>query len=352
MTSEELTRYNRHIILPEIGLEGQEKLKQAKVLVIGAGGLGCPVLQYLVAAGVGHIGIVDDDKVDESNLQRQILYSTWDIGKSKAITAFEKLSAQNPYCQLKAYPVRLNNGNALEILKDYDIVVDGTDNFPTRYLVNDACVILDKPLVFGSVFKFEGQVAVFNYNGSATYRCLYPQPPAADEVPNCSEIGVLGVLPGIVGVIQANEVIKMITETGEVLSNKLLRLDALSMSFDTFSFSLNPSNKEINSFSDYEEFCGVGVREITADELKEKISQHEDIQIIDVREPAEYEIRNIGGTLIPLASLADNLDKIRLDVPVIVHCQGGGRSKKAAKLLQEKGYNNVLSLKDGVRGYN
>ena len=352
MKNEELTRYNRHIILPEIGLEGQEKLKQAKVLVIGAGGLGCPVLQYLVAAGVGHIGIVDDDKVDESNLQRQILYGTLDVGKLKVTVAAEKLSAQNPFCWFTTYPVRITPSNALEILTGYDILVDGSDNFPTRYLVNDAGVMLNKPLVFGSVFKFEGQVAVFNFKGSATYRCLYPQPPLVDEVPNCSEIGVLGVLPGIVGLLQANEIIKMITGAGEVLSNKLLRFDALRMNFETFSFNLNPANKEIKAFADYEQFCGVDIKEITADELKEKIHQHQNIQIIDVREPAEYEIKNIGGILIPLGTLADNLDKIRTDIPVIVHCQGGGRSKKAAKLLQEKGFDNVLSLKDGVRGYN
>ncbi len=352
MTTEELNRYNRHIILPEIGLEGQEKLKQAKVLVIGAGGLGCPVLQYLVAAGVGDIGIVDDDKVDESNLQRQILYTTNDVGKPKAQVAVEKLSAQNPNCQFKSYLQRLNSGNALEIISDYDIVVDGSDNFPTRYLVNDACVMLNKPLVFGSVFKFEGQVAVFNYNGSATYRCLYPQPPSSDEVPNCSEIGVLGVLPGTVGLLQATEVIKIITGIGEVLSNKLLRFDALNMTFETFSFSLNPKNQEIKAFTDYEQFCGVAVKEISAEQLKEKLRLHEEMQIIDVRESEEYAVKNIGAILIPLGTLADNLDKINPNVPIIVHCQGGGRSKKAAQLLMEKGFTNVVSLKGGMREYN
>ena len=352
MTSDELNRYNRHIILPEIGLEGQQKLKQAKVLVIGAGGLGCPLLQFLVAAGVGHIGIVDDDKVDVSNLQRQILYSTADIGKPKTAAAIERLSAQNPYCQFTAYQTRINSINALEIMSGYDIVVDGSDNFPTRYLVNDACVILNKPLIFGSVFKFEGQVSVFNYKGGATYRCLYPQPPASEEVPNCSEIGVLGVLPGIVGLLQANEVIKIITGVGEVLSNKLLRFDALSMSFETFSFKLNPVNKEIKSFSDYEQFCGVSVKEISAEQLKDKIKRREDIQIIDVREPEEYAAKNIGALLIPLKELSKNLDKIKRDVPVIVHCQGGTRSKRAVELLQQNGYTNAVSLKGGLASFN
>ena len=352
MTTEELNRYNRHIILPEIGLDGQEKLKRAKVLVIGAGGLGCPVLQYLTAAGVGNIGIVDDDNVDESNLQRQILYNTNDIGKSKALVAVEKLSAQNPNSRFKAYQLRLSSENALEIISGYDIVVDGSDNFPTRYLVNDACVMLNKPLVFGSVFKFEGQVAVFNFNGSATYRCLYPQPPSSDEVPNCSEIGVLGVLPGTAGLLQATEVIKIITGVGEVLSNKLLRFDALNMSFETFSFGLNPKNKEIKAFSDYEQFCGFAVKEISANQLKEKLRLHEEIQIIDVREPDEYAVKNIGATLIPLATLADNLNKINPNIPIVVHCQGGSRSKKAAQLLMEKGFQNVVSLKGGMREYN
>jgi len=348
MTTEELKRYNRHIILPEIGLEGQLKLKNARVLVIGAGGLGCPLLQYLTAAGVGTIGIVDDDKVDASNLQRQILYNLQDVGVPKAIVAAQKLKAQNPYCEFKAYEVRLTKVNALEILADYDIVVDGSDNFPTRYLVNDACVMLNKPLVFGSVFKFEGQVAVFNFNDSATYRCLFPLPPQAEEVPNCSDIGVLGVLPGIIGLLQANEVIKMITGVGEVLSGQLLRFDALCMSFEVFSFGLDAANKKLSSFADYDQFCGVGVKEISAEELKEKIRAGENIQIIDVREPAEYEVKNIGALSIPLRELIENLDKVARDIPVIVHCQGGSRSKKAVALLVEKGFNNARSLKGGI----
>ncbi len=351
MTAEELKRYNRHIILPEIGIEGQDKLKAARVLVIGAGGLGCPVLQYLTAAGLGHIGIFDDDAVDESNLQRQILFNVNDVGKPKVISAIEKLRLQNPYCNFTPYQTRLNTANALDIMGGYDIVVDGSDNFPTRYLVNDACVILNKPLVFGSVFKFEGQVAVFNFKGSATYRCLYPEPPSSEEVPNCSEIGVLGVLPGIVGLLQANEVIKMVTGVGEVLVNQLLRFDALSMSFETFSFSLSQGNLLIKGFSNYEQFCGVNGKEITVEELKEKIRLKEDIQIIDVREPEEYSARNINALLIPLKDLGRRLDLIRKDVPVIVHCQSGIRSKKAIDLLHDKGYNNVYSLKGGIAAF-
>src|ERR1035437_2494874 len=237
MTTEEKRRYARHIILPEIGLEGQQKLKQAKVLVVGAGGLGCPVLQYLTAAGVGTLGIIDFDTVDESNLQRQVLYSTEDIGKHKAAIAKEKLEKQNPDINLVSHVAHLTSANALEIISQYDIVVDGSDNFATRYLVNDACVILNKVLVFGSIFKFEGQVSVFNYKGGPTYRCLYPEAPAEGDVPNCAEIGVLGVLPGIVGTLQANEVIKIITGIGDILSGKLLTLDALTMQFNTFTIT-------------------------------------------------------------------------------------------------------------------
>lgn len=348
MTDKELTRYNRHIILPEIGIEGQEKLKQAKVLVIGAGGLGCPVLQYLVAAGVGHIGIVDNDKVDESNLQRQILYSTEDIGKYKAEVAKEKLLKQNPFVNLTSHTCFLTSKNAIEIINQYNIIVDGSDNFPTRYLVNDACVILNKPLVFGSIFKFEGQVSVFNYKGGPTYRCLYPAPPAANEVPNCSEIGVIGVLPGIIGTLQSNEVIKIITGIGEVLSGKLLTVDAPSMNIETFSFNPVPGNKNISSLADYEQLCGIPVKEISGEELKQKMNLKEEFQLIDVREPAEYNLKNIGGELIPLNELLNHIDKIKKNIPVIIHCQSGIRSQKAAELLNSKGFENVYSLKKGL----
>lgn len=347
-STEELNRYNRHIILPEIGIEGQEKLKQAKVLVIGAGGLGCPLLQYLVAAGVGHIGIVDNDKVDESNLQRQILYSSEDIGKYKAEVAKEKLSQQNPFINLTSHISYLTSQNASQLISQYDIIVDGSDNFPTRYLVNDACVILNKPLVFGSVFKFEGQVSVFNYKDGPTYRCLYPTPPAPDEAPNCSEVGVIGVLPGIIGTLQANEVIKIITGIGEVLSGKLLTIDALSMNVETFSFVPNSENKKISVLTDTEQLCSNPVKEISAEELKQKINLKEEFQLIDVRELVEYNLKNIGGELIPLHKLQENINKIKKNIPVIIHCQSGIRSKKAVELLNKKGYENIFSLTKGL----
>ena len=347
MTNKEKKRYARHIILPEIGIEGQQKLKQAKVLVIGAGGLGCPVLQYLTAAGVGTIGIVDFDTIDESNLQRQVLYTTEDIGKYKAEVAKEKLAKQNPFIQLITHVIQLTSSNALEIISLYDIVIDGSDNFATRYLVNDACVILNKILVFGSVFKFEGQVSVFNYQDGPTYRCLYPEPPAYGEMANCAEIGVLGILPGIVGTLQANEVIKIITEIGEVLSGKLLMFDALAMQFNTFDIMVNSENRKIEKLIDYDFFCGM-MKEITSIELKEKIKLKQDFQLIDVREQEEYQIKNIGGILIPLNTLEENLDKISPEKEIIVHCASGARSKKAANLLKKKGYEKVFNLKNGL----
>jgi len=347
MTNEEKIRYARHLILPEIGVEGQQKLKQAKVLVIGAGGLGCPVLQYLTAAGVGTIGIVDFDKVEESNLQRQILYSAGDIGKYKVDVAKEKLSKQNPFINIISYRLRIASENALDIIFGYDIVVDGSDNFATRYLINDACVILNKPLVFGSIFKFQGQLSVFNYKGGPTYRCLYPEPPVDGEILNCAEIGVIGVLPGIVGALQANEAIKIITEVGEVLNEKLLTFDSLTVQFNTFDIVADPENKKIKKLIDYELFCG-SVKEITAEELKQKIKLKENFQLIDVREPAEYQIKNIGGMLIPLGELANNFDKINSEKEIIVHCAGGVRSKKAARVLIEQGFKKVYSLKNGL----
>ena len=347
MTNEEKRRYARHIILPEIGLEGQQKLKQAKVLVIGAGGLGCPVLQYLTAAGVGVIGIVDFDIVDESNLQRQVLYSTEDIGKHKAEVAQEKLSKQNPFIRLNTYVLHLSSANALEILSLYDIVVDGSDNFATRYLVNDACVILKKPLVFGSIFKFDGQLSVFNYKDGPTYRCLYSEPPEEGTMPSCAEIGVIGVLPGIIGSLQANEVIKIITGIGEVVSGTLVLLDALTMQFTSFTISANSENKKIQKLIDYAVFCET-IQEISAEDLKQKIGKNEDFQLIDVREPEEYQLKNIGGTLIPLNTLAQNLDKISLEKEVIVHCASGARSKKAISFLKDKGFKKVLNLKNGL----
>lgn len=354
MNTEELRRYNRHIILPEIGKEGQEKLLNASVLVIGAGGLGCPVLLYLVAAGVGRIGIADFDVVDESNLQRQILYTTEDIGLPKAVQAQKRLQLLNPLIKIEAHQLKINRDNALDLFRNYDIIVDGSDSFATRYLVNDACVLLNKPLVFGSIFKFEGQVSVFNYEDGPTYRCLYPEPPQEGEVPNCSEIGVMGVLPGITGTMQANEVIKIVTGLGEVLSGRLLMFDALSMNFHTVSFSLIPENKQIKELIDYELFCGIentGIKEISAESLKRKIQNQENFQLIDVRNEDEFERFTIGGQLIPLAELEDRLAEISRDQEVILICQSGKRSEKAASILKKHQYFKVLNLKGGLNNW-
>ena len=350
LSQEEIKRYSRQIVLPEIGMEGQEKLKNAKVLVIGAGGLGCPVLQYLAAAGIGTIGIVDDDVVDESNLQRQILYVFEDIGLSKAITAAKKLSTQNPNVNYQIWNTRLQKENALDLISQYDLVVDGSDNFPTRYLVNDACVILKKPFVFGSIYKFEGQLSVFNYKEGPTYRCLFPVPP--EDSQNCSEIGVMGALPGIIGTLQANEVIKIVTGIGEVLSGKLLLVDALDLTFRSIKFMRVEDNSKINKLSDYELMCETPVKEISAKKLKEKLDNKEDIQLIDVREEYEYSTYNIKGESIPLKSIVENRHKISKSKQVIVHCQQGGRSTMAIKLLQEKyNFQNLFNLSGGLNAF-
>lgn len=358
MSPEELKRYNRHIILPGFGIEAQEKLKSAKVLVIGAGGLGCPVLQYLAAAGVGTLGIVDFDMVDVSNLQRQVLYTVDDVGRPKAEVAAEKLARLNPFVTLKTHNLKLSTSNVIDVFKEYDLVVDGSDNFPTRYLVNDACVMLKKPLVFGSIFKFEGQVSVFNYQGGPTYRCLFPEPPTPGESPACSEIGVIGVLPGIIGTLQANEVIKVITGTGEVLSGKVLVFNALNMSTLTFSFSKVAGNDSISSFADYEDFCGLrkedgaAIREISAEELKAWISEGKEFQLVDVREDYEYEEGNLDGLLIPLDILEKEYEKIRRDIPVVIHCQQGLRSRTAINNLNRKyGYTNLYNLSGGYNAW-
>jgi len=360
LTTHEKKRYHRHTLLPELGVEGQEKLKASSVLVIGAGGLGCPALQYLCAAGVGTIGIVDDDMVDLSNLQRQILYMDADIGKSKASTAADKLRAQNPLIKVVTHATRLSSHNALDLISAYDLVLDGSDNFPTRYLVNDACVMLKKPFVMGSIFKFEAQLSVFNLNGGPTYRCLYPEPPSVSDVPNCSEIGVLGVLPGIVGGYQANEVIKIITGIGECLSGKLMVLNTLSMESTKLTISLNPENLKINTLIDYELFCNaknnnstdMDLTEITATELKGRLDNNEDIQIIDVRETNEYDICNIGGELIPLGTIPDNADKISKEKTVVLHCHHGVRSANAIMhLTHNEGFTNLINLKGGIHAW-
>jgi adenylyltransferase/sulfurtransferase len=364
----ELERYNRHFIIPEFGLAAQQKLKAAKVLVVGSGGLGSPVLLYLAAAGIGTIGIVDFDVVDDSNLQRQVLFGVNEIGKPKVEAAKARLQALNPHIEFVLYNTQLTSQNALDIIKDYDVVADGTDNFPTRYLVNDACVLLGKPNVYASIFQFEGQVSVFNYqqpNGERgpNYRDLYPTPPPPGLVPSCAEGGVLGVLPGIIGSLQALEVIKVVTGVGEPLVGRFYMFDALNFESRTFNISrrddnpLNGKNPTITKLIDYEQFCGVKavekpVKEITASELYELQVKGGPFQLIDVREPYEYDIVNIGAELIPLANVAEQADKFNKDIPVIVHCKMGGRSAKAIRELEEKfGFTNLYNLKGGILAY-
>ena len=345
-----MSRYSRQTILPEVGIIGQAKLTAASVLVVGAGGLGSPVLLYLAAAGVGRLGIIDADKVDVTNLQRQVLYVTEDEGQSKAETAAKRLSALNPEINIDTYPVWLSKDNALEIFSSYDIIVDGSDNFATRYLVNDACVMLNKPLVFGSIFKFEGQVSVFNYKGGPTYRCLFPEPPAAGEVPNCSEIGVIGVLPGIIGTLQANEVIKIILEKGDVLSGVLYMYDALSNDIQKLKVFKDPVASVVTELGTYEEVCETSP-DIDKKTFDAWIEKNVVYQLIDVREPHEFEQKNIGGELIPMNTIKDNLNRIREDIPVIVHCQMGGRSRKIVDFLYEKGFKNVYNLRNGLQEF-
>ena len=348
LTNEEQKQYNRHLILDKIGEKGQLKLKQAKVLVIGAGGLGCPVLQYLTAAGVGNIGIIDDDVVDQSNLQRQILYTIDDIGVSKAATAAKRLSKLNPFVDFSIYKEKLTRENAISLFNKYDVIVDGSDNFSTRYLTNDAAVITNKPLVYGAIFKFEGQVSVFNYKGSATYRCLYPTPPKPDESPNCSQIGVLGVLPGIIGSLQANEAIKIILEIGEVLANKLLMYDTLSMRQMLLKFEKS-ANIEITELEkDYDFFCGIKAvaNEITLDDLQNNIAKY---NLLDVRENWEREQNHINGQHIPLGELQQRFKELKTDKPLVVYCKSGMRSKRAIAFLEDENLGmSFVNLKGGL----
>ncbi|MCF0054368.1 HesA/MoeB/ThiF family protein [Dyadobacter sp. CY356] len=335
----ERKRYSRQIILPEMGMAGQEKLKAAKVLVIGAGGLGCPVLQYLVAAGVGTIGVVDDDTVDVTNLHRQILYSPDDIGKGKAETAVRKLAVMNPYVILKAIPVRLDESNAAEIISNYDLVIDGSDNFPTRYLANDICVELNKPLVFGSILRFEGQVSVFNYKGGPTYRCLFPE---AEEGDNCEVAGVIGILPGIIGTYMANETIKIICEIGEILSGKLLVLNALGNTNNIFSFSRSSAfpvkELTINEIPATQPVTNK-IEEMFFEELEVKLeSGAEDLYLIDVRENYEFEEDFIGGKNIPLSEIPENVSLFPADKTIVFYCTTGKRSRMAATLLAKSGF--------------
>jgi len=366
LTSDDLSRYSRHLILPEVGMEGQRKLKAARVLCVGTGGLGSPLAFYLAAAGVGTLGLVDFDVVDASNLQRQIIHSTRDIGRKKLDSAAEKLIALNPALNVVKHETMLSSANALEILKDYDVVADGTDNFPTRYLVNDACVLLGKPNVYGSIFRFEGQASVFATEKGPCYRCLYPEPPPPGLVPSCAEGGVLGILPGLVGVIQATEVIKLILGKGEPLIGRLLLVDALSMRFRELKLRKNPEcpvcgdNPTVTQLIDYDQFCGIahetpqsaavknGIPQLTVKEFKRRRDAGEDLFLLDVREPYEYQIAQIGGTLIPQNDVPQRLAEIPRDREVVVQCRSGGRSQKIAELLKQAGYMKVVNLAGGI----
>ena len=366
LTTDELSRYSRHLILPEVGLEGQRRLKAAKVLCVGTGGLGSPLAFYLAAAGIGTLGLVDFDVVDASNLQRQIIHSTKDIGRKKLDSAAEKLTALNPALNVVKHETMLTSANALEILKDYDIVADGTDNFPTRYLVNDACVLLGKPNAYGSIFRFEGQCCVFAAENGPCYRCLYPEPPPPGLVPSCAEGGVLGILPGLVGVMQATEVIKLILGKGEPLIGRLVLVDALNMRFRELKLRKNPecpvcgANPTVTQLIDYQQFCGIvpetqqestmknGIPQITVKELKRRIDAGEDVQLIDVREPYEYQIAQIGGKLIPQNDVPQRLAEIDRDREVVVHCRSGGRSQRIAEFLKQSGYPRVANVAGGI----
>ena len=364
LSKEEILRYSRHLIMPEVGMDGQLKLKQAQVLLIGAGGLGAPLGLYLAAAGVGRLGIVDFDVVDFTNLQRQITFSTKDVGRKKAEAARERLSSMNPDIQIDTFDTRLTSENALDLFKDFDIIVDGTDNFPTRYLVNDACILLGKPNVYGSIFRFEGQVTVFGAPAGPCYRCLYPEPPPPGLVPSCAEGGVLGVLPGIVGSLQAMETIKLILGVGESLAGRLLLFDALAMRFRELKVRQNPAcpicgeNRTINKLIDYEEFCGIrgeeapavttGIPEITPRELKTRLDRGDDLFILDVREPHEYQICNIHGHLIPLGDLPKRVSELDSSREIVAHCRSGKRSADAVEFLQKAGFKKILNLKGGI----
>ncbi len=364
LSNDEILRYARHLILPEVGMEGQQKLKAARVLCIGAGGLGSPLALYLAAAGVGTLGIVDFDIVDVTNLQRQILHTTDDVGRHKLDSAADKLKALNPFLNLKTYETRLTSENALELFREFDMVADGTDNFPTRYLVNDACVLTGKPNIYGSIFRFEGQASVFATEGGPCYRCLYPEPPPPGLVPSCAEGGVLGILPGLVGVIQATEVIKLILGQGDSLIGRLLLVDALGMKFRELKLRKNPecpacgTNSTIKQLIDYNEFCGIrgqesaaampGVPEITVEELKRKLDANEHVLVLDVREPHEYQICNLGGHLIPLGDLPKRLSELEPGRETVVHCRSGVRSAKAVFQLQRAGFSNVTNLQGGI----
>jgi molybdopterin/thiamine biosynthesis adenylyltransferase/rhodanese-related sulfurtransferase/molybdopterin converting factor small subunit len=368
LSNEEIARYSRHLIMPEVGVEGQKRLKAASVLMIGTGGLGAPLGMYLAAAGVGRLGIVDFDVVEASNLQRQIIHGTKDIGRPKIESARDRLSDINPHIEIETHEARLTSDNALRLFQHYDIVVDGTDNFPTRYLVNDACVLSGKPNVYGSIFRFEGQASVFWAPRGACYRCLYPEPPPAGLVPSCAEGGVLGVLPGIVGAIQANETIKIILGAEGILINRLLLFDAWAMKFRQLQLRKDPQcpicseSPTITELIDYEAFCGLSpnqqpetpqLEEITATELKRRLDRGDDIQIVDVREPHEYEIARLPGTkLIPLSHVVNRMREIDPARETVLHCKGGVRSAKAIEALKLAAFpGRLLNLKGGITAW-
>jgi len=364
LSKEEILRYSRHLIMPEVGMEGQQKLKQAKVLCIGTGGLGAPLGLYLAAAGVGRIGLIDFDIVDFTNLQRQVLFGSGDVGRPKIEAAASRLRDLNPDIQIDAFETRLTSENALDILKDYDLIVDGTDNFPTRYLVNDACVLLGKPYVYGSIFRFEGQITVFAEPDGPCYRCLYPEPPPPGLVPSCAEGGVLGVLPGIVGTIQAMEALKLIIGKGQPLVGRLLLFDAMGMKFRELKLRKNPEcpacgeHRTITHLIDYAEFCGIRgeeaeapvttVPEITPKELKARLDRGDDIYVLDVREPHEYQICNIGGHLIPLGELPLRAAELDSSQEIVAHCRSGKRSAEAVEFLRKAGFRKLWNLKGGI----
>ncbi len=364
LSKDEILRYSRHLIMPEVGMEGQLKLKSAKVALIGTGGLGAPLGMYLAAAGIGRIGLVDFDVVDFTNLQRQVIHGTKDVGKKKLDSAAETMLDINPYVEIDRHETALTSENALEILKDYDIVVDGTDNFPTRYLVNDACVLLKKPNVYGSIFRFEGQATIFAYPGGPCYRCLYPEPPPPGLVPSCAEGGVLGILPGTVGLIQATETVKLILGIGEPLIGRLVLYDALAMRFRELKLRRNPEcpvcgdHPTITKLIDYQEFCGIPNQphqeapvegDIEPTEVKAKLDRGDRFVLIDVREPHEYQICNIPqAKLIPLGDLPKRVNELNSADEIVAHCKSGMRSAKAVDFLKQAGFKKVRNMKGGI----
>jgi adenylyltransferase/sulfurtransferase len=366
LSKEEILRYSRHLIMPEVGMEGQLKLKNAKVLMVGTGGLGAPLGLYLSAAGVGRIGVVDFDVVDFTNLQRQVIHGTKDVGRKKLDSAADKMLDINPNIRIDRYDVALDSSNAMQILEPYDIVVDGTDNFPTRYLVNDACVLLKKPNVYGSIFRFEGQASIFAYPGGPCYRCLYPEPPPPGLVPSCAEGGVLGILPGIIGLVQATEAVKLILGIGEPLVGRLMLYDALAMRFRELKLRRNPEclvcgdHPTVTKLIDYQQFCGMPHREepavsvaqegeIEPTEVKAKLDRGDDFLLIDVREPHEYQICSIpGAKLIPLGDLAKRMNELDSAKEIVAHCKSGVRSGKAVDFLRQAGFKKVRNMKGGI----